>query len=113
MGEPDASLLLVMDAPASSGPSFVEGLLPFAVLGAIFYFLLYRPQAQKQREHETMVGALQKDDRVVMQGGLHGTVAEVNKDTITLEVAGKTRLVFDKSAVAKKIDATAVSEAAK
>ena|SRR5688572_4685148 len=113
MGVPDADLLLVMDAPAASGPSFIEGMLPFAVLAAIFYFLLYRPQAQKQREHEAMVGAIQKDDKVVMTGGLHGTVAEVQKDTIVLEVAGKTRLVFDKSAVAKKIDAAAVSEAAK
>lgn len=113
MGEPAAELLLLMDAPVASGPSFIEGMLPFAVLAAIFYFLLYRPQAAKQREHETMVAALQKDDRVVMQGGLHGTVAEVLKDTIVLEVAGKTRLVFDKSAVAKKFDAAVASEAAK
>jgi preprotein translocase subunit YajC len=113
MGEPAADLLLLLDTPAPTGPSFLEGMLPFVVLAAIFYFLLYRPQAQKQKEHDAMVSALQKDDRVVMTGGLHGVVAEVQKDTIVVEVAGKTRLVFDKSAVGRKLDAAAATEAAK
>ena len=72
-----ADLLLAMDAPAhAAGPSFVQNLIPLVALLAIFYFLLYRPQAQKQKEHEAMVQALKKDDRVVTQGGLHGKVAE-------------------------------------
>lgn len=113
MGLPAPDLLLALDAPAPTGPSLLEGMLPFVVLAAIFYFLLYRPQAQKQKEHEAMLAALQKDDRVVMQGGLHGTVVEVQKDTLVVEVGGKTRLTFDKTGVARKLDAGAASEAAK
>lgn len=108
-----ADLLLAMDAPAhNAGPSFVQNLIPLVALLAIFYFLLYRPQAQKQKDHESMVKALKKDDRVVTQGGLHGRVAEVADDTVVLDVGGKGRLTFDKNAIAKKLDAGA-AEAAK
>ena len=111
MGDP-SDLLLVFDAPAPERPPWWTGLAPFVVLGLIFYFLLYRPQAAKQAEQDKMIASLQKDDRVVMQGGLHGTVAEVGKDTIAIDV-GKTRMTFDKSAVARKLDAAVASEAAK
>lgn len=86
---------------APSGPSFVEGLLPFVALAAIFYFLIYRPQSQKQKAHETMVQALKRDDKVVLGNGLHGRIAEVSEDTIVLDVGGKTKLTFDKTAVAR------------
>jgi preprotein translocase subunit YajC len=109
-----ADLLLALDAPAhQAGPSWVQNLVPLVALLAIFYFLLYRPQAQKQKEHEAMVQALKKDDRVVTQGGLHGRVAEVGDGTVVLDVGGKARLTFDKSAISKKLDAGNAAEAAK
>lgn len=108
-----ADLLLALDAPAAKGPSFIEGLIPLFVLLAIFYFLLYRPQAQKQKEHDQMVQALKKDDKVVMQGGMHGRVVEVGDDTLVIDVGSKTKLTFDKSAVARKLDAGNAAEAAK
>ena len=54
---------------------------------AVFYFLLIRPQQKRQREHDTMLKALEKGDSVVTAGGIHGTVVGVTDDTLTVEIA--------------------------
>jgi len=111
MVEPALALVLAQGTPSS--PNWWEALLPFAVLAAIFYFLIYRPQAQKQRAHEALVQALKKDDRVVLSSGLYGRIVEVATDTIVLDTGGKVRLTFEKSAVARKQDDTSAEKASK
>ncbi len=105
-------ILVTYNAPVA-GPSLIETLLPFIVILAIFYFLIWRPQSQKARRHDAMVAALKKDDKVVTQSGLHGRVIEVHPDTVVLDVGGKTRLTFDKKSVARKADEANAAEAAK
>ncbi len=86
-------------------------LVPFGAMLLIFYFLLIRPQTKKQREHEKMLGALAKGDRVVTSGGIHGLVVGTEKDVITLEIAAlkgeKIRVKVDRARVDRRIDAAA------
>lgn len=99
-------ILVALDGAApSAGPSFLEQMLPIAALVAIFYFLVIRPQMQKDKEKAAMVAALQRDDQVVTSSGLHGKVVEVIGETVVLDVGNKVRLTFDKSAVASKASA--------
>lgn len=100
---PDPTQVLVaLDGAAAPGPSFLEQMLPIAGILAIFYFLVIRPQQQKDRDKAAMVAALQRDDQVVTSSGLHGRVVEVVGETVVLDVGNKVRLTFDKSAVATK-----------
>ena len=62
-------------------------LLPMGAIFLIFYFLLIRPQQKRQREHDTMLKALEKGDSVVTAGGIHGTVVGVTDDPLTVEIA--------------------------
>lgn len=62
---------------ASSPMAMITLFIPFLV---IFYFLLWRPQAKRQKEHKAMLGALKKGDRIVTSGGLHATVLNVKDD---------------------------------
>jgi preprotein translocase subunit YajC len=84
-------------------------LVPFGAMLLIFYFLLIRPQSKRQREHEKMLGALAKGDRVVTSGGLHGVVVGTEKDVITLEIAAlkgeKIRVKLDRAKVDRRLDA--------
>lgn len=84
-------------------------LVPFGAMLLIFYFLLIRPQAKKQRELEKMLGALSKGDRVVTSGGLHGVVAGVEKDVITLEIAAlkgeRVRVKLDRARIERRLEA--------
>ena len=50
---------------------------PLILIFAVFYFLLIRPQQQKQKEMRGMLAALKRGDRVVTGGGILGTVQRV------------------------------------
>jgi preprotein translocase subunit YajC len=46
--------------PAASAPSPLVQLFPLALIFIIFYFLLIRPQKQKEKEHQKMLGNISK-----------------------------------------------------
>ena len=64
------------------------GPLPIYVLiFAIIYFVMIRPQAQKQKEHNQMLDNLKKGDRVVTNGGIVGVIKNIKgKDKNILEI---------------------------
>jgi preprotein translocase subunit YajC len=51
--------------------------LPLILIFVVFYFLLIRPQQQKQKDMRRMLAALKRGDRVVTGGGILGTVQRV------------------------------------
>ncbi len=68
----------------------MEGLtqfLPLIIIFAIFYFILIRPQQQKQKTHKLMLGSIQKGDKVITIGGLYGIIRDIKGDVLTLEIA--------------------------
>jgi len=67
---------------------------------AVFYFIVLMPAKKQQKRKEVMIAALQKGDRVVTSGGIHGTVAAVEDDAVLLKVAENVKIRVAKSAVA-------------
>jgi preprotein translocase subunit YajC len=53
----------------------------------VFYFLLIRPQAKRQKEHKKMVEALAKGDEVVTVGGIAGRITDIGDNFAKMEVA--------------------------
>ena len=88
-------------APGGGAGSVVTQLVFFAAIFAIFYFLLIRPQQKQKREREDMLRAVKRGDRVVTSSGLHGTVASLDDQTVTVRVTEQVRLVFDRSAIGR------------
>ncbi len=76
-------------------------LIMLAVFGLIFYFLLYRPQAKRVKEHKNLVSSLTKGDEVLTQGGLVGKITKVSDDKDFIEIAlnESNNIVVQKSAV--------------
>ncbi|TCP65662.1 preprotein translocase subunit YajC [Baia soyae] len=72
------------------------------LLIAIFYFLLIRPQNKSRKQRNAMISSLKKGDKVVTIGGLHGTIVDLNDQTITIKVNDNTRLVFERAAINEK-----------
>ena len=81
----------------------LESLIFLALLIAIFYFMLIRPQKRRVEEHKRLVESVGQGDEVVTIGGLYGRVLSVREDEIELDVGGGTRLRFVKSAIARKV----------
>jgi preprotein translocase subunit YajC len=62
------------------------GLLPIILMFIVLWFLMIRPQMKKAKEHQKMVGELQKGDEIVTQGGMVGKIVKVGENYVTLEV---------------------------
>jgi preprotein translocase subunit YajC len=60
-----------------SGAGGVAQFLPLVMIFGVFYFLLIRPQQQKQKETRAMIAAVRRGDRVVTGGGILGVVNRV------------------------------------
>ena len=97
-----------MGPQASGGPL---GMLPILVIWvAIFYLLVFRPQAKTRKEHEQMLKNLKKHDEVATTGGIIGTVVDVRPDVVTLRVGDTIRLPFERTAVTRLIKSAAKEE---
>jgi preprotein translocase subunit YajC len=75
-------------------------LLPFVLIFGVFYFIVIMPAKKQQKKKEAMIAALKKGDRVVTSGGIHGSVAAVEDQTLMLKVSENTKIRISKSAVA-------------
>lgn len=84
---------------APSGGSPLSGIVLFAGMIAIFYFVLWRPQAKERKKVQLFIGALKRGDEVVTQGGIVGTVTLVDDRTVTIDVGGGTKMRVLKSYV--------------
>ena len=94
---------LTLLAETSGGIGSLLGSPPIMIglMFAMMYLLLIRPQQKQRKELEARVSSIEKGDKVVTTGGLHGTVHQISEKTVTLKPGGdNTFLTFDKSAVA-------------
>ena len=85
--------------PGQPGPSPLAGLFPIILIFAIFYFLLIRPQQKQQKKHQQVLTQLKKNDEVVTSGGIHGTIVNVDDETVTLRVDDNARIKFQKNTI--------------
>lgn len=73
-------------------------LSPIILMLVIFYFLLIRPQQKRQKQIREMLDALQKGDKIITIGGLHGVIEAIDEDKVVLN-CNNTKLTYDRSAV--------------
>ncbi len=97
-----ATIAWAQTAPAStgSGSTFLS-LVPLVVIVVIFYVLLIRPQQQRQKKLRAMLETLKKGDRVVTSSGFWGTVTNLGKDTVTLQIADNTKIKMQRESIAR------------
>ena len=82
------------DAP----PGWVQ-FLPIIGMVLIFWFLLFRPQMKRAKEHQTKIAGLKRNDQVVTAGGLVGKVVKVDDDYAEIELAKGIRVKAVKSTI--------------
>lgn len=84
---------------ATTGNSALYSIGWLALMAAIFYFLLIRPQSKRTKQRNQMLNALKVNDYVTTIGGIHGTIVELTDDTVVLRVNDNTKLTFDRNAI--------------
>jgi len=92
--------LFAMAPQGGDGGGLVSTLIMFGAIFLIFYFMIIRPQQRRSKEREKMLSNVQKGDKVITSGGLHGIVAGIDEKTVLLDVGDKVKLKFERSAIA-------------
>ena len=70
-----------------------------AMIFAVFYFFMIRPQIKKQKQEREYRSTLKKGDSVITIGGIYGKITDVKEDSFVIEVHGGTKLKVSKTAV--------------
>jgi preprotein translocase subunit YajC len=93
------NLVLAMGSPPGPGVNPFVQFIPIALVFAIFYFIIVLPTKRKQKKLQEFLDTLKVGDRVVTNGGIYGSVAKVNGNTVHLQIADKVRIELAKNAI--------------
>jgi len=96
---------------ASGNTGLISNLVLFGAIGLIMYFFMIRPQQKKAKDQKKFREEIKRGDAVVTIGGMHGRIASIEDDTITLEVGGGVKLTFEKSSVSMEASKKTVTAA--
>lgn len=91
--------VIAMAAPAQGAPSAWVQLLPFALVLAIFYFVILLPMKRRQQKVQAFLGSLKVGDQVVTSGGLLGTITRLGDQHLQLQIADRVRVEISRAAV--------------
>ncbi|MDO4924482.1 MAG: preprotein translocase subunit YajC [Turicibacter sp.] len=82
----------------------ISMIVQLALLGLIFYFLLIRPENKRRKAVATMQSSLEKGDRVVTIGGIHGRIHLLEDETVTLINDEGQKWIFERNAISRKLE---------
>lgn len=88
---------------AQAAPDALVQMLPLVLILAVFYFLLIRPQQQQARQHDEFVKGLKRGEVVVTSSGMFGTIVELREHDVTLEIAPKVQIRYERSKIASSV----------
>lgn len=96
------NLLFLLMAPAEGqqgggGWSMLLMLLAFFL---ILWFFMIRPQQKRAKQEQEARNAMQKGDKVVTIGGIHGKISEIQENAFLIEVAEGVKIKVEKNAIA-------------
>ena len=90
--------MFLLQAPAQQGNGW-SGIILIVLLFVVFWLFFIRPQNKRQKEAQKFRDALQKGDKVMTIGAIHGKVHEVKETTIVITVDNNVNIEVEKSAL--------------
>lgn len=87
-------------AQTCMGGGGIMSFLPMIAIIAIFYFLMIRPQQKQSKMLKKMRSALQRDDKVITSGGIHGIITNIKSDdVVTVKIADGVKIDVDRNSL--------------
>lgn len=77
----------------------IGAILPFALILAIFYFLILMPMQRRQKKVQEFQEALKAGDKIVTTSGIYGLIIKVNDKSVQLQIADKVRIEVARASV--------------
>jgi preprotein translocase subunit YajC len=94
----ETTSFFAMASTAEGGSPWLQ-LVPFALVLAIFYFIILLPMRRKQQKVQQFLDALKVGDKIITTGGIYGLVTRISGDTVQVQIADKVRIDVSKAAV--------------
>ena len=94
----EIALLFAMGQPAGQQPIFVQ-FLPFALILAIFYFIILLPMRRQRKKIQEFQSALKVGDKVVTTSGIYGSITRMQDKSVQIQIADKVRIEVSRVAV--------------
>ena len=91
--------VMAAGAAPAQGADPLSLILMMGAFAAVFYFLIWRPQNKRAKEHRNLIAGLSKGDEVLTSGGLVGRVAKVADDFVIITLADDVQVNCQKVAV--------------
>jgi preprotein translocase subunit YajC len=90
-------LLISMSSLGDTGQ--LGAFLPFALILAIFYFLILMPMQRRQKKVQEFQDSLKAGDKIVTTSGIYGQITKVNDKSVQLQIADKVRIEVARASV--------------
>lgn len=90
----------------TGGNLVFDMVLPMILIFVLFWFLLIRPQTKRMKEHQAMLAAIQRGDKVMTSGGILGKVTKVAEQELTVEIAAGTKIQVRRGMIADVLNRT-------
>ena len=99
-----ALILLAEDAPAQPGKE-LSFFVPMLLIFAVVYLLILRPMKKQDQERQALAGNLKKNDEVLTNSGIYGTVVDISDsdDKITVKIADNVRVKMTKGSILRNL----------
>jgi preprotein translocase subunit YajC len=88
--------VIAMADPQAGG---LTAFLPFALILAIFYFLILMPMKRRQKKIQEFQESLKVGDKVVTTSGIHGQITRIADTVVQLQIADRVRIDIARSAI--------------
>lgn len=88
--------------PAASG-DMTSTFILIAIMGAMMYFMIIRPQKKRQKEHQQLMAALKVGTEVISTAGIVGKVAKLEDNYVHVEIAPNVVIKFQRAAIVNMI----------
>ena len=98
--------LFASAANAGAPPVWASTIMPFLLMGVVFWFFIFRPQMAQQKAHRNKLAAIKKGDQVVTGGGLIGKVVKVDENYIDLELGQNVKVKALRSTISDVLSPT-------
>lgn len=108
------TLILLAEEANPQGPGIIQ-FLPLIAIAVVFYLLLIRPMKKQEQERQKLASNLKKNDEVLTNSGIYGTVTDVSEtdDKITVRVADNVRIKMTRGSVLRNLTNEEAAKAAK
>ena len=93
------SFLVAMGTPPQGGVNTLVQFIPFALVLAIFYFVILLPMKRRQKKVQDFLSTLKVGDRVVTSGGIYGSITRLSDQSVQVQVADKVRIEVSRNAI--------------